>query len=135
MTAAEVEAWAVPALDARRVALPRAVVDRSLVEESEETPLRWDGERLHRDEAGPIRLVVGPTAIGTFAKLDVGEALVAGQRVGSLNAAMMRFLDDELGAGFGPVEPAPDVRASHHQQGDHDHGDVRGDLADADLFG
>lgn len=74
-------------------------------------------------------------AIGTFAKLDVGDALVAGQRVGPLNAAMMRFLDEELGAGFGPVEPAADVRPSHHQQGDHDHGDVRDDLTDADLLG
>jgi hypothetical protein len=39
--------------------------------------------------------------------------LAAGERIGPLNAGLMRFLDEELGAGFGPVEPALDVRGSH----------------------
>lgn len=32
------------------------------------------------------------------------------ERVAPLNAALLRFLDAELGTGFGPVEVAPDVR-------------------------
>lgn len=113
VTAAELESWAVPALDVARMVLPRAIVNRRLVEDSTEIPLSWDGERLDRDPAGSLRLVMGPTAVGTFARLEVPHAaLDVGARVGPLNAAMMRFLDEELGAGIGPVEPAPDVRRS-----------------------
>lgn len=50
--------------------------------------------------------MVAPSPMGTFAKLEVGDVL----RVGPLNAALMRYRDDELGAGFGPVSAAPDVR-------------------------
>ena len=56
--------------------------------------------------------MVGPAAMGTFAKIDTRYALAVGDRVGPLNAGLMDFLDAELGAGFGRVEPAPDVRAS-----------------------
>jgi hypothetical protein len=54
--------------------------------------------------------MVAPSPMGTFAKVEVGDVLRVGDWVGPLNAALMRFLDDELGAGFGPVEAAPDVR-------------------------
>lgn len=111
-TAAELESWAVPALDAARMVLPKAVVDRRLVEESTEIPVSWDGERLDRDPDGSLRLVMGPIAMGTFAKLDVPHVPDVGARVGPLNAAMMRFLDEEFGTGIGPVAPAPDVRRS-----------------------
>lgn len=113
MGAAELEAWALPAMDAERTLQPKAVTDRRITEEPLEIALSWDGERLRRDEDGPMALVVGPTAIGAFARIKTGDALQVGDRVGPLNAAMMRFLDEELGAGFGQVAPPPDVRASH----------------------
>ena len=34
----------------------------------------------------------------------------AGERVAPLNVALIRFLDEEFGTGFGPVETALDVR-------------------------
>lgn len=110
VTVEELEAWAVPAMDADRTAQPKTIVDRRIVEESQEIPLSWDGERLRRDERGGLSLLVGPTAIGAFARLSVGDALRVGDRIGPLNAAMTAFLDDELGAGFGPVSAPPDVR-------------------------
>lgn len=110
--AAELESWALTAMDAVRTAQPKAVADRPLVEDSVEIGLSWDGERLHRDPEGPIGLVVGPNSMGAFARLDVGSLLRPGDRIGPVNAAMMRFLDEELGAGFGPVVSPPDVRRS-----------------------
>jgi hypothetical protein len=114
VTAEELEAWALPVLDANRIGEPKAVVDRPVVEESVEIEVSWDGERLRRDPEGALQLLVGPNPMGAFAKLSVrGHVLAAGERIGPLNAGLMRFLDEELGAGFGPVEPALDVRGSH----------------------
>ncbi|HSE09736.1 MAG TPA: ATP-grasp domain-containing protein [Nocardioidaceae bacterium] len=112
VTVDELEAWALPALDRRRLAQPKAVVDRPVAEEPLEIALSWDGVRLHRDPKGDLTLVVGPNPMGAFAKIDTRDALAVGDRIGPLNAAMMRFLDEEFDAGFGPVEPAPDVRTS-----------------------
>lgn len=114
VTAAELEAWALPAMDATRIATPKAVTDRRVTEEPLEIALSWDGSRLRRDDDGPLTLIVGPTATGCFSKITA--PLAVGDRIGPLNAAMMRFLDEELGAGFGPVEPPADVRVSHGQQ-------------------
>ncbi len=111
VTAEELESWALPAMDAERVAVPKAVTERRVTEEPLEIALSWDGSRLRRDDDGPFTLIVGPTASGTFAKITA--PLAVGERIGPLNAAMMRFLDEELGACFGPVEPPADVRRSH----------------------
>ena len=111
VTAQVFESWALPTMDAERVAVPKAVTERRVTEEPLEIALSWDGSRLRRDDDGPLTLIVGPTASGTFAKITA--PLAVGERIGPLNAAMMRFLDDELGAGFGPVEPPADVRRSH----------------------
>ena len=111
VTAEELESWALPAMDAERVAVPKAVTERRVTAEPLEITLSWDGSRLRRDDDGPLTLVLGPTASGTFAKITA--PLAVGERIGPLNAAMMRFLDEELGAGLGPVEPAADVRRSH----------------------
>jgi hypothetical protein len=114
VTVGELESWALPALDANRIGEPKAVVVRPVIEESVEIEVSWDGERLLRDPEGSLRLLVGPNPMGAFAKLSVGgDALAGGERIGPLNAGLMRFLDEELGAGFGPVEPALDVRGSH----------------------
>ena len=110
VTARELEAWALPAMDAGRVAQPKAVVGHRVVEESLDLALSWDGQRLHRDEDGGLTLTLGPTAMGTFARLEVGEAMRVGDRVAPLNAALMAFLDADLGARLGPVSTPPDVR-------------------------
>jgi hypothetical protein len=47
--------------------------------------------------------------MGTFCRLrDVD--LPTGERLAPLNAAMMRFLDETLGTGFGRVDVPPDLR-------------------------
>lgn len=109
-TAAAVEAWALPVMDACRTAQPKAVTPRSIVEESVDLPVSWDGERLRHDATGPLTVTVGPGASGAFARTDAAGALQVGDRVGPVNAAMMRLLDERFEAGFGPVEPPPDVR-------------------------
>ncbi|HEX6246665.1 MAG TPA: hypothetical protein VFZ64_02230 [Nocardioidaceae bacterium] len=110
VTCEELEAWALPALDAARTVQPRALSWQRVAEDSTEIAVGWDGERLHHDPDGGMRLLVGPSPVGTFAKLDLLDGATFTDRVGVLNAAMMRFLDDELGTDFGLVEPAPDVR-------------------------
>jgi hypothetical protein len=133
MSADDLESWALPAMDAGRIALAKAVSDRRLVEEPLELAVSWDGRRLHRDERGPMTLVAGPTSSGTFVGVRATDVLRPGERIGPLNAALIAFLDEQLGAGFGRVTPPPDVRASHHQQHEHDDRDVGDDLAEADL--
>jgi hypothetical protein len=153
VTADEIEAWAVPALDARRTVQARALAPLQLVEDSLEVGVQWDGHRLHPHAEGNMRLLVGPSPVGAFAKVDILDGTPLPGRVGPLNAALVRFLDEELDAGFGPVEPAPDVRrrsgsadrsaqrpvprppaTSDDEQGRHDHREVGHDLADADLL-
>lgn len=153
VSAAELEAWAVPALDARRTVQARALAPAQLVEDSLEVGVHWDGARLHPHAAGNMRLVVGPSPVGAFAKVEIPDDTPLPERVGPLNAALVRFLDEELDAGFGPVEPAPDVRrrggpadastrprvdhrttTSDHEQGDGDQRDVGHDLTDAHLL-
>ncbi len=76
-----------------------------------EIPVCWDGRALRSGEADRPDAVVmaGPSAVGTFCRLT-GDVLGRGDRVAPLNAALLRFLDAELGTGFGPVDVAPDVR-------------------------
>lgn len=108
---AELEEWALPAMDALRSAKAMGVSPRSVAPESREIPVRWDGSRLcAADEATANGTVlVGPAAVGTFCRLRDVE-LPAGERLAPLNAAMMRFLDERLGTGFGPVDVPPDLR-------------------------
>jgi hypothetical protein len=88
-----------------------------VVEEPVAVPVVWDGATLRRAADGDgdgdgdgASVQVGPSAVGAFCRLK-DDVLSPGERLGPLNAALLRFLDDELGTGFGPVEPAPDVRA------------------------
>jgi hypothetical protein len=109
---ADLERWALPAMDAHRAAKAMGMSPRSVAPESRELPVRWDGTRLcAADEATANGTVlVGPAAMGTFCRLrDVD--LPTGERLAPLNAAMMRFLDETLGTGFGPVDVPPDLRA------------------------
>jgi hypothetical protein len=54
-------------------------------------------------------VAVGPNAAGTYCRLNTPPP-AAGTRVADLNVALMRFLDAELGTGFGPVSAAPETR-------------------------
>ncbi len=111
VTVAELEAWALPAMDGRRVTNVMSMSHERVVEETVELPVAWDGRELRRAHLDLPEAVVtvGPSAVGTFCRL-AGDLLGAGERVAPLNAALLRFLDAELDTGFGPVEVAPDVR-------------------------
>lgn len=107
----ELEEWALREFDERRVGKPLAVSALRLVDESQQIPLSWDGERLRRsDEDTGMTLAIGPSGSGTYARIDPGDVLRVGDRIAPLNVALMRFLDDEFDATFGPVTAASDVR-------------------------
>ena len=55
-------------------------------------------------------LVAADTATGLFAKIDPCAALVRGQRLATVTAGLLRFVDRELGTDFGALEAAPDLR-------------------------
>lgn len=135
--AADLEAWALAGLDERRGAVAKASSFRRRIEEPVRIPVAWDGHELTRDDTAELAVLAGPTGAGLFARIDADEILGSGERVGPLNAALVRFLDAELDAGFGPVEAAPSVRGpeSDHEQGEDDDRGVRHDLADPDLLG
>ena len=113
VTVTELEEWAVPAMDAHRVAKAIGMSRRRVVEESVDLPVVWDGTALRRApaEQATATVQVGPSAVGAFCRL-MGDVLSPGDRVGPLNAGLFRFLDDELGTGFGPVEVPPDLRSA-----------------------
>ncbi|NUR07839.1 MAG: hypothetical protein HOQ22_00770 [Nocardioidaceae bacterium] len=108
----ELEAWAVPAMDAVRVCRAIAVVPVRVAAEPFDVHVHWDGADLQRswDPTG-WRVEVGPNPAGTFCRVAVPADQIDGVRVGALNAALMRFLDAELGTRIGPVTAPPDVRA------------------------
>jgi hypothetical protein len=114
VTVAELEDWAVTAMDTQRLTKPLAISHRSLTEHSIDIPVRWEGGALlpdpdrRDDEEGP-RVLVGPSAQGSYCRLD-GLRMEPGERVGPLNVELMGFLDRHLGAGFGEVSAPPDVR-------------------------
>ena len=74
-------------------------------------PVAWDGTRLSRttEDTGTV-LEMGDTPTGFFARLEPCRLLQPGDRLGPLNAALMAFLDEEHGTGFGPLTPAPSLR-------------------------
>jgi len=116
VTVAELEAWALPAMDGTRVAKAIAMSARRLGDDTVDLPVRWDGAALHLASAGPdadaaadATVMVGPSAVGSYAKVN-GDLLHRGDRLATLNAALLRFLDAELDAGFGEVEIPPDLR-------------------------
>lgn len=133
----DLEQWALAVLDERRCAVAKAFAPRRLVEGPVRIPVAWDGRALSRDGAAELAVLAGPMGAGVFAKVEADGVLRPGDRIGPLNAALVRFLDSELDVGFGPVEAAPSVRrrGSHHEQGEDHDGGVRHDLADADLLG
>ncbi|RYU11834.1 hypothetical protein [Nocardioides iriomotensis] len=111
VTVAELEAWALPAMDGHRVAKALAMSTGRVAAESCELPVRWDGSCLSAagEDDADGHVLAGPAAVGTFCMLRDLD-LAPGERLGPLNAALMAFLDAELGTGFGPVDVPPDLR-------------------------
>jgi hypothetical protein len=109
--AATLEAWALPQMDARPFDKPIAMSSRQVATDPFDVHVSWDGAGLARswDETG-WSVSVGPNPAGTYCRLNVPSGGLPGVRVADLNVALMRFLDTELGTGFGEVAAAPDVR-------------------------
>ena len=108
---AELEAWALPAMDASPLFKAIAVSSQRVASEPFDLRVEWDGETLTRswDDTG-WSVSVGPTPAGTFCKLNPPDDLPGTPRVAELNVALVRFLDAELGTAIGEVTAAPDVR-------------------------
>jgi hypothetical protein len=110
MAASALEDWAVATMDARRFCRPVAVSSTRLDEKPLDLPVALVDRELHgADERSGLSVQAGPNPAGTYVRLMVDQP-VPGQRVAELNAALMRFLDAELGTSFGDVVPAPDLR-------------------------
>lgn len=111
--ATELERWAVPAMDATRVCRAIAMVPERVAAEPFDVHVSWDGAVLRRSWSPTgWRVEVGPNPAGTYCRLVPPPGALDGVRVGPLNAALLRFLDAELGTHVGPVSPAPDLRVA-----------------------
>lgn len=112
VTVEELESWALTSFDTERFAKPLAVGNHVRPTDSVDIALSWDGSTLSRstrDDTGLV-LTIGPSAMGFYARIAPCTGLPPGERIGPLNVALMRFLDEEIGSDFGEVEAAPDVR-------------------------
>ena len=111
VSAADLEAWALPRMDGARFAKPIAMSPRQVAADPFDVHVRWDGRQLSRSwsETG-WQVSVGPNPAGTYCRLSTPSDPVPGTRVSALNVALMRFLDEELDTGFGPVRAAADLR-------------------------
>jgi len=109
--AATFETWSLREMDASRMCKATAMVPQRVAAEPFDVTVSWDGVRLHRcvDSTG-WRVEVGPNAAGTYCRLIAPHGQLDGTRVGRLNAALMEFLDAELGTQVGPVAAPPDLR-------------------------
>jgi len=112
LTAADVEAL-VPAMDAQRTGKVVCVGEGTPLESEESYPVAWDGSAFSRsdEETGNV-FSIGATPSGLFAKVEPCTALVPGQRLAPVNAALVAYVDATYGTRFGAVQPAPDVRVA-----------------------
>ena len=110
ISARELES-ALPLMDRVRTGKPVAVGQTRTRSGPVSHPVAWDGTRLSRatGDTGTV-LEMGDTPTGFFARLEPCRILQPGDRLGPLNAALMAFLDEEHGTGFGPLTPAPSLR-------------------------
>ena len=100
-----------PLMDEQRSGRAVAVGEGGSAGGSDEYAVAWDGRQLTRteEETGNV-LVLGDTPSGFFAKIEPCAALTRGERLGPLNAGLMRYLDGDLrlvvrrrGGGPGPA--------------------------------
>jgi hypothetical protein len=110
LRAADVEAL-VPEMDAHRTGKVVAFAEGTTLEHEDAYPVAWDGASFSRAERETGSLLsVGGTPSGLFAKVDPCSAVVPGQRIAPVNAALLAYVDATYGSSFGAMEPAPDVR-------------------------
>ncbi len=115
LSVAEVESL-VPLLDEHRGGHPLAVSEDTTVPGRADYDVAFvagdDGSLRLERSATPTgdRLVIADTPLGFFAKVDPCASLTPGARLAPLNVALMAHLDREVGAGFGELTAAPDVR-------------------------
>jgi hypothetical protein len=110
LTAPDVESL-LPAMDAARVGKVVAFGEGIPLSGEESYPVAWDGRSFTRaatDTGNEFH--IGPTPSGFFARVLPCAAVVPGQRLAPVTAALLRLLDAAYGTSFGPMEPAPDVR-------------------------
>ena len=111
LTAADVEGL-VPEMDAHRTGKVLCVGQGRTVDHDESYPIAWDGTAFTRAEGETGNVFsIGSTPSGLFARVDPCTAVVPGQRLAPVNAALVAYVDATYDAGFGAVEPAPDVRS------------------------
>lgn len=105
----------VPLMDEHRSGKVVAMAPGTHLGRDESYPVAWDGAAFSRagHETGNT-LVAADTASGLFAKVEPCVALVPGQRLAPVNAALLDFVDRTYGTGLGPVGVAPDVRGGAH---------------------
>ncbi|MCW2776258.1 MAG: hypothetical protein JWN91_4584 [Nocardioides sp.] len=102
----------VPLMDATRTDKVVAVAEGPKVGGDFSYPVSYDGTSFARSETETGNtLVVADTPSGFFAKVDPCVALAPGERPARVNVALFAFVDREYGSAFGPLEPAPDLRA------------------------
>ena len=101
----------VPLMDAQRTGKVVAVAEGRRIGGTHSFHLSWDGRAFARTETETgNELVAADTTTGFFAKVDPCVVLAAGDRLAPVNLALLELMDRELGAGFGPLEAAPDLR-------------------------
>lgn len=109
-TVADVEAL-VGRMDAERTGRVIAVAEGARIGGADSYPVWYDGTSFHRsDRETGTTLAIADTATGFFARVDPCVALEPGRRLADVTAALLRFVDTEHGAGFGPLEVAPELR-------------------------
>ncbi|WP_395658879.1 hypothetical protein [Nocardioides sp.] len=111
VTVADVEAL-VPRMDAERAGKVVAIGEGMRVGGAYSYPVDFDGTAFRRSghETGNV-LEIADTPTGFFARVEPCVALAPGRRLAEVTAALLRFVDAEYGAGFGPLEVPPDLRA------------------------
>jgi hypothetical protein len=111
LTAADVESLVVE-MDGHRTGKVLCFAEGAASEGDDSYPVSYDGTAFARAdrETGNL-LSVAATPSGLFAKVDPCTVVVPGERLARVNAALVAYVDATYDAGFGAVEPAPDVRS------------------------
>jgi hypothetical protein len=110
LTAADVERL-VPEMDAHRTGKVVCFGEGTTLEADDSYPLAWDGTAFSRSEEETDNVfAIAATPNGLFAKVDPCAAVLPGQRLAPVNAALVAYVDATYGTGAGALESAPDVR-------------------------
>jgi hypothetical protein len=98
-------------MDAERTGKVFAVGEGPRIGGDHSYPVSFDGTTFRRADAETGHtLVAGDTPTGFFARLEPCVSLAPGHRLAHVNAALLRFVDEEYGAGIGALQAAPDLR-------------------------